>query len=100
MPMPCHPIRTGCLTPRRSAEVIFGCPTGEDFEVLHQVSGAGVVVRAAEGREWPIPWPEWRTAVFGFADRVSDFYAACSPKQASIGDAAGFAKFVAEWERR
>jgi hypothetical protein len=38
--------------------------------------------------------------VFGFADRVSDFYAACSPKQPSADDDAGFAKFRAEWARR
>ena len=80
--------------------VVCGCAYGEDFEVLHQVSGAGVVVRASDGREWPIGWAEWRSAVFGFADSVSDFYAACSVKQVAPDDAAGFAKFVAEWERR
>jgi hypothetical protein len=80
--------------------VICGCPAGEDFEVLHQVSGAGVVVRASDGREWSVGWPEWRAAVYGFADRVSGFYASCSPKQVAAEDAAGFAKFVAEWERR
>ena len=80
--------------------VICGCPNGEDFEVRHQVSGAGVIVRAADGREWPMGWSEWRAAVFGFADRVADFYAACSPKQPATEDAAGYAKFVAEWERR
>jgi hypothetical protein len=77
-----------------------GCPNGEDFEVLHQVSGEGVIIRAADGREWSVGWPQWRAAVFGFADCVSDFYAACSPKQPSADDAAGFAKFRAEWARR
>lgn len=80
--------------------VIAGCFVGEDFEVLHQLDRAGVVIRAADGREWPVGWPEWRAAVFGFADRVSDFYAASPPKQPDDEDAAGFAKFVAEWERR
>ncbi len=79
---------------------ICGCPCGEDFEIRHQVSGAGVIVRAADGREWPVGWPEWRAAVLGFADRVSDFYAACSPKRVAADNVAGFAKFVAEWERR
>src|SRR6516165_5995980 len=27
--------------------VIYGCPNGEDFEVFHDVGGAGVIVRAA-----------------------------------------------------
>jgi hypothetical protein len=80
--------------------VICECPSGEDFEVLHQASGTGVVVRAADGREWQVAWPEWRSAVFAFADRVSEFYAACSPKRVAAEDAAGFAKFAAEWVRR
>jgi hypothetical protein len=80
--------------------VVCGCPNGEDFEVFHQVSGAGVVVRASDGREWPVGWEEWRSAVFTFADRVSDFYAASSLKQVAPDDVAGFAKFVTEWERR
>jgi hypothetical protein len=72
------------------------------------LTGAAFRFRAAcsrcsgpgDGREWPVGWQEWRAAVFGFADRVSDFYAACSPKHVAAEDAAGFAKFVAEWERR
>jgi len=79
---------------------ICGCPNGEDFEVLHQISGDSVIVRAADGREWPVGWSEWRAEVFGFADCVADFYAACSPKQPTAEDAAGYARFVAEWERR
>jgi hypothetical protein len=79
---------------------INGCPNGEDFEVLHQISGTGVVINATDGREWQVGWPEWRSAVFAFADAVSDFYAACSPKQPDADDAPGFAKFLAEWERR
>jgi hypothetical protein len=81
--------------------VVCGCPSGEDFEVLHEVSGAGVVARSAEGREWRISWPEWQAGVFGFADRVAEFYAACSPKEPSDPeDAKGLRKFAAEWARR
>jgi hypothetical protein len=80
--------------------VICGCPGGHDFEVLHEVGGAGVVVRAADGREWPVGWPEWRAAVFAFADEVAAFYAACSPRRPADDDAAGFRRFAAEWERR
>jgi hypothetical protein len=86
--------------PNQEDVVVQGCPNGEDFEVVHKVNGSGVVVRSAEGREWLLCWPEWRAAVFGFADRVSEFYAACSPKQPSEDDAAGFTKFKAEWKRR
>jgi hypothetical protein len=79
---------------------VSGCPNGEDFEVFHQATGDGVVVRSADGQEWRVGWPEWRAAVVGFADQVSDFYAACSPKQPSEEHVAGFRKFKAEWERR
>jgi hypothetical protein len=80
--------------------VVCGCPSGEDFEVLHEASGFGVVVRSSDGHEWAVGWPEWRSSVFSFADRVSDFYASCTPKQPAVDDRAGFAKFAAEWERR
>lgn len=43
---------------------------------------------------------EWRAAVFGFADRVTDFFGACAPKEPAMNDAAGFAKFASEWQRR
>lgn len=86
--------------PDQDDVAICGCGHGEDFEVLHEVNGVGVVVRAADGREWRIGWSEWRATVFSFADRVSEFYAACPPKQPSEEDAAGFMKFKAEWERR
>ena len=79
---------------------ICGCCNGEDFEVLHRVSGDGVVIRAADGREWQVKWPEWRTAVFEFADQVSAFYAVGSPKEPEADDEAGFLKFASEWERR
>jgi hypothetical protein len=80
--------------------VICGCLSGEDFEVLHLPSERGVSVRSGDGREWTIGWPEWRSAVYGFADRVSEFYTACTPKQPTSEDRPGFAKFAAEWERR
>ncbi|HJT79412.1 MAG TPA: hypothetical protein VJ739_19605 [Gemmataceae bacterium] len=86
--------------PGQDDVTICGCPNGEDFEILHEVDGAGVVIRTADGRSWQLSWPEWRAAVFGFADRVSAFYAACSPKQPCEEDAAGFKKFRSEWERR
>ena len=86
--------------PGQEDVAICGCPSGEDFDIRHDTDGGRVVVRAANAREWQVSWPEWRTAVFAFADRVSEFYTACSPKQPSDEDAAGFNKFKAEWERR
>lgn len=86
--------------PEQEDVYVCGCSNGEDFEVLHEVDGTGVVVRAADGREWRVGWPEWRRAVVAFADRVSGYDAACSPKHPSEDDAAGFRKFRAEWQRR
>jgi hypothetical protein len=81
--------------------VVCGCPSGEDFEVIHAGSEVGVVVRAADGREWAVGWEEWRAAVYAFADGVSEFYAVSSPKQPSDPeDGRGFQKFTAEWVRR
>lgn len=80
--------------------VVQGCLSGIDFEVRHREAGDGVTVRSPDGREWDANWDEWRAAVLGFADSVSDFYAACSSKQVAPNDQAGYAKFVAEWERR
>lgn len=78
--------------------VVSGCPNGEDFEVL--LRGEDVAIRATDGCEWSVDRTIWREAVFAFADRVSEFFAACSPKQPDPDDANGFAAFVAEWERR
>jgi hypothetical protein len=87
--------------PEEKDVVICGCPNGEDFEVLHEVAAAGIVIRAGDGRQWKVEWPEWRAAVFGFADAASDFYATCSPKQPwDEENRKGFDKFVSEWERR
>ena len=87
-------------TPGSQDVAICGCPNGEDFEVLHSVGGEGVIIVSPDGREWPVGWPEWRAAVFDFADRVAGLYAASSPKQPEADDTAGFAKFLMEWERR
>ncbi len=87
--------------PGEADVAIMGCPSGVDFEVSHDMSGQGVVIQANDDRAWRAGWPEWRAAVFGFADEVSAFYAASSPKQPYDGeDTKGFHKFEAEWKRR
>ena len=90
------------VVPEQEDVLIFECPRGENFEILHDVNAAGVVIRAADGRAWRVAWPAWRAAVFGFADAVSDFYAANAPKQMPPAgvDRKGVIKFLAEWERR
>jgi hypothetical protein len=79
---------------------VFGCPSGVDFEVLHSIGNAEVVLRAEDGRQWPLQRAKWQAAVFEFADQVSALYASSSPKRPSSDDKAGFKKFVAEWKRR
>ena len=78
---------------------IMGCNLGVDFKVWHV---NGVVIRSYVDGEWRVDWSEWRAAVFAFAVRVSEYYAACPPRQlpSDPEDAAGFRKFLAEWERR
>lgn len=80
--------------------LIIGCPSGIDFEVRHGPGRDHVVVRAGDGREWRIASPDWQSAVFSFADAVSDFFATASPKTPSAEDEPGFRKFVAEWQCR
>ncbi len=87
--------------PNEEDVVICGCPNGKDFEVFHESSGAGVIIRAENGQEWRLGWPAWRTAVYGFADEVSEFYStALSKHPGDEEDAKGFRKFAAEWARR
>jgi hypothetical protein len=80
--------------------VICGCSNGEDFEILHEPDGGGVLIRSDAGGEWRVSWPEWRIAVLAFADQVSEFYTACSPKVVGPDDEPGFQKFKSEWQRR
>lgn len=87
--------------PEKEDVIICECQNGEDFEILHEISGSGIIVRAKNDQEWLVRWPEWRAAVYSFADQVSAFYASCSPRQADEEeDVKGFRKFAAEWERR
>jgi hypothetical protein len=86
--------------PEEADVLIFGCVNGEDVEVDHQENGDGVIIRMNDGREWKVTWTDWRTAVFAFADRVSEFYESSSPKEYPDDDAAGYLKFLDEWQRR
>lgn len=79
--------------------LICGCPNGVDFEVWRE--GPEVVIRSDEGRDYRLPGDQWRSAVFEFADRISEFYADAAEKQPMDDEVrSGFAKFVLEWERR
>lgn len=80
--------------------VIFGCPNGIDFEVLHVPGAAEIIIRSSTGRDWRVPEDSWRRAVQDFADRVSAFYSESSPEDPPAEDGGGFRRFVEEWERR
>lgn len=80
--------------------LIIGCASGIDVEVRHGPGRDHVTIRASDGREWRIASSSWQSAVFSFADTVSDFFATASPKAPSAEDERGFRKFVAEWQRR
>ena len=91
---------------REDVLIVGGCPAGVDFEVLHrrsptQLDEDSIVIRSDDNLEWCVDWREWRTAVFHFADTITDFYAASSPKRPNTQLAAkGFQKFQEEWKRR
>jgi hypothetical protein len=89
-----------CEFPGEDDVQIFGCVNGEDVEVLHQTNGEGVTIRTEDGREWEVSWPDWRAAVFAFADQVSYFYACSSPREYPDDAAAGYLRFLDEWLRR
>jgi hypothetical protein len=81
--------------------VIVCCPTGLDFEVKH--TREGVILKFEEGLRYLVPESVWKRAVCGFSDAVKRFYDTSSPKILPPDDedaAAGFRKFMREWETR
>jgi hypothetical protein len=79
--------------------LILGCSQGVTWEVQHQRDH--VLVRTTEGAEERLPAHHWQQAVLTFVDAVAQFYAASLPKvPADTYEAAGYAAFQAEWQRR
>lgn len=89
------------IEPRADGDVVMvGCPSGDDFEVVHRKDEREVVLRSPDGVEEVVDEAEWRAAVFGFADQVSALYATSSAKVPHPDDADGFRCFQKEWQRR
>jgi hypothetical protein len=80
--------------------LVIGCPSGIDFQVLHADDQAVIVAGPDDLGELRVGRSTWVEAVNNFADLVAGFYARSSPKKPSAEDAAGFAKFGNEWQRR
>jgi hypothetical protein len=79
--------------------LIMGCSNGVTWEVQHQHDH--VLVRTAEGAEERLTAQHWQQTVLAFADAVAQFYAVSLPKvPADAYEAAGYAAFQAEWQRR
>jgi hypothetical protein len=81
--------------------VIVCCPTGLDFQVKH--TRKGVILTFDDDQSYLVPDAAWKRAVCGFSDAVKKFYDTSSPKILPPDDedtAAGFRKFMREWETR
>ena len=79
---------------------ILGCNIGYDWSVIHD--GDKVKLILPDGRETIVPLTEYKSVVFGFADKVEAFYNVCSPKVIPNDefDRNGYIAFWNEWHRR
>jgi hypothetical protein len=80
--------------------LICGCPNGSDVIVTHD-DNCTVRLTSATGKLYVVTSDEWRQAVNAFSDAVRSFYDHSLPKTPTNDmDSAGFAKMMAEWNRR
>ena len=79
---------------------ISGCDNGTDWTVTHR--GSSVILTLEDGTEAAVPLEEYRQEVFRFADRVEEYYKACSPKKLPEDEfrRSGYLTFWKEWHRR
>ena len=79
---------------------ISGCDTGTDWSTVHD--GENVKIILPSGQEELIPFTVYKEEVFRFADKVEDFYKACTPKviPADEFERNGYITFWKEWRRR
>ncbi|MGN6547172.1 MAG: hypothetical protein ACTHK7_19120 [Aureliella sp.] len=78
---------------------ICGCPNGSDVLVTHDDGKVRLV--SGDGSIYVVSADEWQQAVNDFSDAVRSFYDLADPKTPSgETDSAGFAKLMAEWDRR
>jgi len=79
--------------------LICGCPNGSDVFVTHD-SNDTIRLTSRDGESCQVSLHDWRQAISQFSDCVRSFYDDSLPKTPSNDDAAGFAKMMAEWDRR
>jgi len=80
--------------------VISGCPNGSDVFVTHEGNGE-IRLTPPNGKSYVIAVSDWRNVINEFSDLVRNFYDHSLPKRpADDTDSAGFAKMMAEWNRR
>ena len=79
---------------------ICGCPNGSDVFVHHDGQGK-VRLTLANGKSHVVAYDDRRQAIIEFSDAARSFYDRSHPKNpADDTDSAGFAKLLAEWDRR
>ncbi len=79
--------------------LICGCPNGSDLSLSHNADGT-VRLTANNGTIYTVYESEWRDAVRTFSDLVRQFYRRSLPKTPAESDLDGYAKMMAEWDRR
>lgn len=79
---------------------ITGCAYGIDWSVLH--TNAYVKLVTERGTEVEIELNTYREIVFGFADKIEQYYRGCKEKVLPTDDFAynGYIKFWREWSNR
>ena len=79
--------------------LICGCPNGSDIFVHHHRDGS-IRLTTTSGESFTVLDSEWRDAVKAFSQRVRQFYESSRPKTPTESESAGFARMMAEWDRR
>ncbi len=79
--------------------LICGCPNGTDLSLSHHADGT-VCLTANDGSVYTVYESEWRETVRAFSDLVRQFYCRSLPKTPAKSDIDGYAKMMAEWDRR
>ena len=80
---------------------IMGCANGIDWTVRHD--GDCVVLELDDGTTERVLLDAYREEVFRFADKIEDYYQACTPKEFSEEEEPareGYVAFWNEWHRR
>ena len=79
---------------------ISGCDNGTDWSTIHE--GNHVRFILPSGHEEVVTLREYRYEVLDFANRVKQFYDACTPKELPENefDRNGYVAFWNEWQRR